>query len=238
MISEAKKQIRLDKAAQGAVNVAEEEDEEAQVSVDFGYLTTDSEDDDNYENHHETNATTDCVNEAKALEDVSDGSESVSETSDDDGAHDDSKSAPQSDDLAPSVEEFLSSRPANDPFEPRTENESKVAESDSRVRATPWNTRCSTTSSNDTEGAKASTAYLKDSIYLAVIAVLLALLVGASLNPFPTVDGATTFHCTAPQWEHFAIHPQALDMVTNSSTFDTGPEQRPDLADAFNADPM
>mgnify|MGYP000019780447 CR=1 FL=1 len=27
-------------------------------------------------------------------------------------------------------------------------------------------------------------------------------------------------------------------MVTNSSTFDTGPEQRPDLADALNANPM
>jgi hypothetical protein len=138
MISEAKKQIHLDKAAQGAVNTAEEEGEEALVSMDFGYLTTDSEDDDYDERHHETNATTDCVDEAKAPKDVSEESESASESSEDDGDHDDKKSAPQFNDLAPSVEELPSNRPANDSFEPQTENESKVAKSDSRVRATPW----------------------------------------------------------------------------------------------------
>ena len=70
-----------------------------------------------------------------------------------------------------------------------------------------------------------------------VITVLLALLVGASLDFLPTADGATTFHYTAPQWEHFAVHPQALDTVTNSSIFNTVPEQRTDLADAFDANP-
>ena len=36
LISDAKKRIRLEKAATGAANIAEEEGEEAQLSVDFG----------------------------------------------------------------------------------------------------------------------------------------------------------------------------------------------------------
>jgi hypothetical protein len=163
MISEAKKRIRLDKAAQSAANVAEEEGEEAQLSVEFGYLTTDSEEDEDYQDHYEANVTTfeeaddGSVSPESSDDDGDhgDGNELVSETPDDNGNQDNSKesvseiadgdndqgdgnSAPH---LNSQIQESFSShsagRAANDPFEPRIANESKIAGSDSRVRATP-----------------------------------------------------------------------------------------------------
>ena len=107
-----------------------------------------------------------------------------------------------------------------------------------RVRAGPWNAQRSTKTSDDIEGERALTSYLKDSIYLAIIAFLITLLVRALFTPFPTADGATTSHCVAPQWKQFAIHQPVQSMVENSSNFDTDSRLHPDtLDDVSNAIP-
>ena len=51
---------------------------------------------------------------------------------------------------------------------------------------------------------------VKDSIYLAIITALLALLIGLSLNPFPAADGAVVSRCTDLQWEHLEASPYDL----------------------------
>ena len=107
------------------------------------------------------------MEEEDEFDNISEESESASERSEDDSDNDDENSAPHLNDRALSVEESLPKRPANDIFEPRTENESKVAKSDSRVRAGLWNAQRSTKSPDDIEGERAPTSYLKDSIYLA-----------------------------------------------------------------------
>ena len=182
MISEAKNLIRESEAARAAVNT----EQEAFVGTEVDYLTEDSDEDEDDEYGHEAYA---GMEEEGEFDNISEESESASERSEDDSDNDDENSASHLNDRALSVEESLPKRPTNDIFEPRTENESKVAKFDSRVRAGTWNAQRSTKTSDGIKEEKAQTFYLKDSIYLAIIAVLIAFLVGAFFTPFITAAG-------------------------------------------------